>query len=142
MRLSVALATMIFMLGGCAPPNSESQTSTTGTLSFPGSMSYVPNPAVVGVTETVTFTVMNNSAVSTATNIPYIVNRDGVQVFSGTLASIAPLGTTTGTFTTNDADSNGHVYEVVLDQNNTTGFIDYSTNTSSITIVAQPVGTT
>jgi hypothetical protein len=138
----IALVLIILMLGGCAPPNDESQASTTGTLSFSQAMSPNPPNPTVGVGTTVTFTVMNNSAVSTVTNIPYVVNRDGVYDLSGTLSSIAPEATATGTFTTNDADTNPHVYEVVLDPNNTTGAVDFTTNTQTITIIAQPVGTT
>lgn len=141
MRLYITLLLGILMLGGCAPPNAESQASTTGTLSFPQAMSANPANPTVGVVTTITFTVMNNSAASTVTNNPYLVKKDGVYDLGGTLSSIAPHGTTTGTFTTNDADTNPHIYEVILDPNNTTGAIDPNTNTSTITIIAQPVGT-
>jgi hypothetical protein len=83
--------------------------------------------------------VENNSPDNTSVNdVPYVINRDGVEYSSGTIATIAPNTTQNIIFTVTESDGNPHTYEVVLDPNDTTGAINLTSNTQSVTIDWQP----
>ncbi len=143
MRLLAAYIAACMAAASCAPPNN----ATTGaisadTLSFPVGPSFMPTPPIDDTTETITFTVENNSTNgSTLTGIPYVINRDGVAFSSASrsINTIAP-GATTIVFTVTETDGIPHTYEVVLDPNDITGAINTTSNTQSITIDWQPSG--
>ncbi len=139
MRLPTALlAAACLIPAGCAPPANVSTVNSADTLSFPVGPSYSPTPPIVNTTETIVFTVQNNSTNSTSvTNIPYVIVRDKVAsppFSSATIPSIGPNATQTINFTVTESDGMPHTYEMILDPNNTTGAVNTSSNTQSVTI--------
>jgi subtilase family serine protease len=140
MRLPAAYFAACLAVASCAPPNDATTAATSNdTLTFPVGPSYTPTPPIDDTTETITFTVQNNSTDSTAVNnIPYVINRDSVAYSSGSIATIAPGATQTIIFTVTESDGLSHTYEVVLDPNDTTGAVNTTSNTQSVTIDWQP----
>jgi hypothetical protein len=139
MRLAAAYIAACLVVSACAPPNNVSGATSNDTLTFPVGPSYMPTPPIDGTTETITFEVENNSPDNTSvSDIPYVINRDGVEYSSGTIATIAPNATQNIIFTVTESDGNPHTYEVVLDPNDQTGAINLTSNTQSVTIDWQP----
>jgi hypothetical protein len=143
MRLLAAFIAACLVVPGCAPPNGATAGATSNdTLTFPVGPTFAPTPPIDDTTETITFTVQNNSPDgSSLNNIPYVINRDGVEYSSASIATIGPNAQATIIFTVTETDGLPHTYEVVLDPNDTTGAINTSNNTQSITIDWQPSGT-
>ena len=132
---------VLLALSGCAPPNQQSQSSSTDSLSFAQGASYAPTPAVAGSTTTIAFTIADTSMVpgTVLNNIPYTVSRDGVSNFAnGTIPSISGGGTASASFNDMPSLSGSHTYVVIIDPNNSTGASSSPANTQTTTIYYAP----